>query len=246
MASSDQSLVDCAIESGRGVIVTIAPSDRPVSFIAQFFSRHDDGFVFRASSLPGGLKPAAIQSGLQATFIFGIPGAAVEFQAGILSFENKPDFRFRCGAPTDIAVSQRRGHFRVPTTSQAPLELFVWKIPPHWVLRDRPKPSMRFRVELIDLSIGGMCLHILPHRLGPETVAVGDRLRVDFTANGDEAMIDAQIVNRSQAREDGSIRVGVCFRINPNSIESRRADSLLNRVIANLQRQNIKLAATTA
>jgi c-di-GMP-binding flagellar brake protein YcgR len=141
------------------------------------------------------------------------------------------------------SCSQRRAHFRVPAASEAPLGLVVWKIPPHWFLRDRPKPSAQLRVELVDLSVGGMCLNVLPHRLGPEATAVGDRLRVEFTHNNEPAILDSQIVYRLGPKDDGSVRIGVAFQKLENTIEGRRAGSLLDRVIAGLQRQNIKQAA---
>ena len=141
------------------------------------------------------------------------------------------------------STSQRRAHFRVPAASEAPLQLIVWKIPPHWFLRDRPKPSAQLRVELVDLSVGGMSLIVLPHRVGPEAVAIGDRLRVEFTHNNEAAILDSQIVYRLDPRDDGAVRMGVSFQKLENTIEGRRAGSLLDRVIASLQRQNIKQAA---
>jgi c-di-GMP-binding flagellar brake protein YcgR len=140
-------------------------------------------------------------------------------------------------------IVQRRAHFRVPTMRDFPVDLIVWKIPPHWVLRDRPKPSMQLRVELIDLSVGGMGLKILAHRIGPEAIAVGDRLRAEFTHNNESVVLDAQIVYQTPGKEDGPARIGVAFQKLENTIEGRRAASLLNRAIACLQRRNIKQAA---
>ena len=102
------------------------------------------------------------------------------------------------------SASQRRCNFRVPAAGEAPLQLIVWKIPPHWVLRDRPKPSAQLRVELIDLAAKGMCLKVLPHRLGPEAVAMGDRLRMEFTHNNETTILDSQIVYRLVSKDDGS------------------------------------------
>ena len=138
---------------------------------------------------------------------------------------------------------QRRAHFRVPAAGEAPLGLIVWKVPPHWVLRDRPKPSAQLRVELVDLSAKGMCLNVLPHRLGPESLAIHDRLRVEFTHNNEAVILDSQIVYRKDPKDDGSARIGMAFQKLENTIEARRAASLIDRVIASLQRQNIKQAA---
>jgi PilZ domain len=105
---------------------------------------------------------------------------------------------------------------------------------------------MQLRVEMIDLSAGGMCLNILVHRLGPEAVAIGDRLRMELTHREETAVLDSQIVYRlGPKKEDGSVRVGLAFRKHDNTIEGRRAASQLDRVIAGLQRQNIKQSGAT-
>jgi c-di-GMP-binding flagellar brake protein YcgR len=144
------------------------------------------------------------------------------------------------------SIVQRRAHYRARATGICPFDLIVWKIPPHWVLRDRPKPSMQLRVELVDLSVGGMCLSVLAHRVGPDALAVGDRIRAEFSQNDESAVLDAVIVYRAAANDDGATRMGMAFRKLENTIEGRRAGSLLNRLIADLQRQNIKQAAAVA
>jgi len=139
-------------------------------------------------------------------------------------------------------IVQRRAHYRARATGICRFDLIAWKIPPHWVLRDRPKPSMQLRVELVDLSVGGMCLNILAHRVGPADLAVGDRVRAEFTQNNESVVLEAAIVYRAAAKEDGSVRMGMAFRKLENTIEGRRAGSLLNRLIADLQRQSIRKA----
>jgi c-di-GMP-binding flagellar brake protein YcgR len=140
----------------------------------------------------------------------------------------------------EIAVSQRRAHFRASAQGGSQVDLIVWKIPTHWILRDRPKPSMQLRVELVDLSLGGMCLRVLAHRVGPGAVAIGDRLRAEFSHNKESVVLEAAVIYRRSPEEDGSTRIGVAFRKLENTIEGRRAATLLNRAIAALQRQNIR------
>lgn len=247
MEAADQSIVDSAIDGCVDVTVSITSESQTYSFLAQFHRRDSEGFTFETDRLPERLTAKAIEAGLRANFQFGTSRAAVQFEADVLSIETngKPAI-VRCSAPSEISVIQRRTHFRAHVTKDPRLDLSVWKIAPHWVLRDRPKPSMQLRVELLDLSVGGMCLNVLAHRLGPEAVAIGDRIRAEFTNNNESVVLDAEVVYRTPTKDNGSARVGVAFRKLENTIEGRRAGSLLNRVIADLQRQNIQQAATVS
>jgi len=242
MADSDQSIVWQAIDDHREVVASIALGETPIAFRGQFKGRDGDGFAFQPHLLPEEFTAATVEVGLKATFSFGANRSAIEFEAEVHSIEKNSEAGVvaRFGAPDEIKVTQRRAHFRAPANGDSVANLAVHKIPAHWVLRDRPKPSMQLRVELVDVSLGGMCLHILPHRLGPDAVAMGDRLRIGIVHKDEEAVLDGNIIYRSDAREDGSVRVGVEFRKSANSIESRRALTLLNQIIAAIQRRNIR------
>lgn len=218
-------------------------------FDARFVRRGERSFWFETSTWPTGLPTGASASGLKVTLEFGAKGRCVSFQAEVRSVELKPAAEAAtvaiacCSVPSGVTVMQRRAHFRTPAPVDSPVSIVVWKIPPHWVLRDRPKPSMQFRIELIDLSTGGISLNILRHRTGPESVARGDRLRFEIRFAESEAILDGLVVHRGHAKADGSVRVGVAFRKLENSIEGRQGLFLINRAIGALQRLSIREAA---
>ena len=247
MEAAHQEIVDSAIENGSDAIAFIEFDSHTLSFSAKFLGRDGGGFRFETGFLPSKVTTEAIAAGLTATFRFGISGAAIEFQANILSQKkNTGPAIVRCDSPGGFIIRQRRAHFRAPVRTDPPLEMVVWKIPPHWILRDKPKPSMLLKVELVDLSVGGMCLNILKHRLGPEAIAVGDRLRAEISFKDEQAMFDMSVIYRAGLKPDGSMRVGISFRKVENNIESRKGTHLLNQAIAALQRQNIRCGVKSA
>lgn len=128
----------------------------------------------------------------------------------------------------------------MPIPANAPLAVTAWKIPAHWYLSDRPKPSTQLRIEVIDISLGGLCVQILPHRVGPEAIAVGDRLRLEMRFQESEAIFDSMVEHRTDPSIDGSVRAGISFQKLEGSIEGRRASFFLDRVMAALQREAIK------
>jgi c-di-GMP-binding flagellar brake protein YcgR len=244
MDPQQQAIVDKAIADGRNVIASIETDGQTLSFSARFLKRYPDGFTCETDFLPDGSKLAAIKTGLRATFSFGMTAAAVQFQADVLSIEEGAGPAVvRCGSISELYVGQRRNHFRVAVNGSCPLEVVIWKIPQHWVLRDRPKPSAQLRVELINLSLGGMCLIVRSHRVGPADIAVGQRIRAEVTYKQEPAVLDAEVVYLSSPNEEGSVRAGIAFRKLDNTIEGRRGANLLNQAIAALERQNIKAIA---
>jgi len=233
-----------AIDDQREVLAAVASNDQTHSFTASLLKRNNSGFWFQTSAWPGAFLNSATTNNLRVSIVFGTSGAAVQLQADMLSLESSgadPDSVIvRCAKPGEIALVQRRAHFRVPVPAGAPLLLTVWKIPDHWVLRDKPKPSTQLRVELLDISPGGVCVKVLPHRLGPDSISPGDRLRAELSFGESSAVFDGRVIHHVQLSTDAGARVGVAFRQLDNTIEGRRASVLLDRVIGSLQRIGIK------
>jgi c-di-GMP-binding flagellar brake protein YcgR len=236
MDTRAEMILENAVTDGQAAIVTVVLDDSPHSLRGRFCHRDRHGFTFEAPVWPEGLSSA---KGTPAVFEFGIVEGAVRFDARVRKVEMKDGtVHFICFDPEAINVTRRREHFRVTVPGSAGVSLTLWKIPTHWVLRDRPKPSMQIKGELIDLSGGGMGLKVVP----PATEAINDaqRLRVELRYGGEEAaVIDAQIIYRSDPSEDGSIRIGIAFR-KLDTADGRRGATLLSRAIAALQRKTIR------
>jgi c-di-GMP-binding flagellar brake protein YcgR len=235
MDARAEEIFDWAIDNGRTVVVSAVVDDERHSFPAQLRDREFNSFTFETRVWPEGLSAA--EGKAQLTFLLGIPDAAAEFHARLLRADTCSEvIVVRCSIPNDVQTMQRRANFRVQTPPNASLGLTFWKIPPHWVLRDKPKPSTHMRAELIDLSGGGMGIRIPQEWLSASTDA--QRLRVELKFNGDDAILDGQIVYRSEPKPDGSIRIGVAFK-KLDATDNRPAAFLLNRVVADLQRKTI-------
>jgi c-di-GMP-binding flagellar brake protein YcgR len=238
-----------AVDDHRDVVAAIACEEHTHFFSAKLLRRTDCGFSFETNAWPAAVPTSVATSRLKVAVHFGTSGAAVQLQADMLALQSSrqsdgnESMVIRCAKPSEIALVQRRAHFRAPVPVGAPLGVAVWKIPDHWVLRDKPKPSMQLRVELVDISPGGICVKVLPHRLGPDSIAPGDRLRAELQFAETSAVFDGRIVHRSEVCADGSTRVGIAFRQLDNTIEGRRASAFLDRVIGSLQRLGIKETA---
>jgi c-di-GMP-binding flagellar brake protein YcgR len=235
-----------AVDDQREVVAAVTVGERTHFFGAKLLKRGEGHFSIETTAWPKAAPKSGPPRDLQLQIQFGTSGAVVQLRAhaqAIATSQNPGSMEtivVRCGKPSELALVQRRAHFRAPVPPGAPLELSVWKVPDHWVLRDKPKPSSQLRVELVDISPGGVCLKVLPHRVGPEAVAMGDRLRAELQFSQTSGVFDCRVVYRSNFAADGSIRVGISFRQLENTIEGRRGSALLDRVLGALQRLCIK------
>jgi PilZ domain len=244
-----RSIFEQAVDNQWSAVAGIRYDERPHLFDSRFLKRGDQAFWFETLTWPQVL-PTGKPSVLKATFEFGSSGRCVIVRADMRSVELMPNpcggtlAIACCSEPSEIKVTQRRANFRTLVPSNAPLSVAVWKIPPHWVLRDRPKPSMQLKIELIDLSTGGMCLNVRPRPAGSDSIGKDDRVRVEMRFEESDAILDGQVVHRAPAAPDGSIRIGVAFRKLENTIEGRRGLFLIDRAIGALQRKTIRRAVT--
>ncbi len=252
MEAADQAIFEQSIDERWEAAVSVCHDEQMHIFDGRFVKRAEGSFWFEALSWPASLPAGESASGLPVVFECGIDGRCVKIEAEVKSIELKQGEGGTsvavacCSEPSTVAILQRRANFRTPVPPGAPVGIVAWKVPPHWVLRDKPKPSVQLKVEIVDLSTGGMCLNILPHRVGPESVAKEDRIRIEMKFEDSEAILDVQVVYRGEPAADQSVRVGLAFRKLENSIEGRRGLFLVNRAIGALQRLAIKEATKEA
>jgi PilZ domain len=246
MEAADRAIFEQSIDERWAAAVSVCHDEQMHMFDARFVKRSEGNFWFEALSWPESLPAGESASGLSVVFEYGLDGRCVRIVAEVRSIELKQGEAGTsvavvcCSDPSEVSVLQRRANFRTPVPAGAPVAITAWKVPPHWVLRDKPKPSVQLKVEMVDLSTGGMCLNILPHRVGPESVAKEDRIRIEMKFEDSEAVLDAQVVYRGEPAADQSVRVGLAFRKLENSIEGRRGLFLVNRAIGALQRLALK------
>jgi c-di-GMP-binding flagellar brake protein YcgR len=252
MDTSTYYIFEQAVANRSEATVTVEIADAKHTIKGQFLDRTDEGFWFHPQRLAAPLASRIVHSKSPVVFQIGAAGACATFIAAATKFDpthtidDAPTPAFYCLAPADVSLIQRRAHFRTPASPKVPLALTAWKIPPHWILRDRPKPSSQVRVELIDISNGGLCLAVLPNKTGPEQLNPGDRVRIDLRFEDAEAILDAELIYQHPPEEERPARAGLAFKKLDATIEGRRALFILDRAIAALQRVAIKQTTDAA
>jgi c-di-GMP-binding flagellar brake protein YcgR len=138
--------------------------------------------------------------------------------------------------PREVHVIQRRSSYRVTVADDSQVEVRVWRIPDHAILRDRPSAAFEIGAKLADLSVGGLGLSL--ETTGEPILAIDQRLRVLLHFGDDDALLDAR-VRHIHGMPDKTQRVGAQFKKLENDFEGRQTQSKLSAIVAHLQRQEI-------
>jgi c-di-GMP-binding flagellar brake protein YcgR len=246
MDTSTYFLFEQAVANGDEADAAVQINDGNQSFKIQFIDRTDDGFWLNVSAISANFANQIAIGGTPIVFQLGVPGACATFTAKCTRFDPQhsvdgvPVRAIYCHAPDEVSLVQRRQFFRSSANPKVPIAITAWKVPAHWVLRDKPKPSSQLRVDLIDISNGGLCAAILPNKTGPDSVATRDRIRIELRFEEAEALLDGELIYQQPPELDRPFRAGIAFRKLDSTIEGRRALFVLDRVIAALQRLAIK------
>lgn len=141
--------------------------------------------------------------------------------------------------PEQIAAVQRRSNYRVALPADHELVARVWKIPDHWVLRDRPPAVMEIAASVRDLSASGIGLLVAPNQGQPVPLHPNTRLRIQIQYGDAEFLIEGR-ARHSVATPNASQRVGVQFSKLENSIEGRQTLDKLTAIVGRLRREEAR------
>jgi hypothetical protein len=144
--------------------------------------------------------------------------------------------------PDQVQAIQRRTDYRVTVQpADGDVRLRVWRIPDHAHLRDKPPASTLLKVELGDLSVGGMGATYTPDP-APESpkVAVNQRLRVALSHGRAEELILEARVRHVRALPDQQFRLGVQFEKLKDDLDGRQTLAALTYIVGQLQRTEIR------
>ena len=142
--------------------------------------------------------------------------------------------------PDDLRAVQRRKSFRVPVGGVPDFQVKMWAMTEQATLRDKPVASREISCEPADVSVGGIGVTIRPAGGKSPSLVAGDRVRVQITLRGTVALLEGRLRYPPRPAKDASFRAGVQFRTFDDSREDRHAASMLNKIVNELQRDQIR------
>lgn len=235
-----------AIVRNAGAVLSLPSAGMLRHFKTRFLTVADAGFWIEGAPQQGGLVDELIAKGLSAGVAFKSGQDKIIFTAPVL--KRDPAYRINrelvvegvfLGYPSKIKTVQRRANYRVMIPAECELSARVWKIPEHWILRDKPSATLEMPVRVRDLSTGGMGLLMTPKE-GQSTPLVADtRLRIVISYGSYEALIEGR-AKHIRTTPDQSLRVGVQFRKLDDDLEGRQTLSKLTSIVGTLHREEVR------
>src|SRR5262249_28417183 len=144
----------------------------------------------------------------------------------------------------EIRSIQRRNAYRAHVPSSGELMVKLWRIPEHVYFKDRPGTPQELPAQPIDLSTGGLGVLIFSRGEDAPRVAVDQRVRILMRfRHEDELLLEGRVKYLPRTAEPGkAMRCGIQFKKLESNIEGRQILSMLNQIIAELQREETRRA----
>jgi c-di-GMP-binding flagellar brake protein YcgR len=116
----------------------------------------------------------------------------------------------------------------------------IWRMADGVYIGEKPSRAQEISCDLRDLSVGGIGVR-LSSRDGSELeITPTERLRILLTIDEETLLLEGKMRTPAEPQANGGILTGVTFKRLDGSIEGRQNLAILNRVIGELQRDEIK------
>ncbi|MGH7179780.1 MAG: PilZ domain-containing protein, partial [Tepidisphaeraceae bacterium] len=142
--------------------------------------------------------------------------------------------------PETLKAVQRRGVYRVPVPADSDLRLRMWRIPEHACVRDRPLASAELKASLANISIGGIGAEIVGKGEEPPRITEGERVRLELTHADGALILEARVRHVRIVGDRRRARCGLNFKKLEENLEGRQAQSVLTRIVGQLQRDEAR------
>jgi len=141
--------------------------------------------------------------------------------------------------PPEVRAVQRREFYRVRVRPTDEPTARAWRIPEHHVLRDRPPAVLEMPVGVRDVGLGGIGLTFARQGADDVKLIMDQRLRILLRYGETELLLDGR-VRFLKVQPDGNVQAGVKFQRMEADLEGRQTQSVLTRIVGELQRAEVR------
>lgn len=136
---------------------------------------------------------------------------------------------------------QRRQHFRVRVCEGSLLRVRVWKLAPGAPLAAKPMPSQELKMQVREISIGGMSMTVKSRDGQAPLWEPRERLRVEIQHGEEEALVEGRLrLPDVLPPQDESFVAGVQFIIRQNDRAAFKAKARITAIVGLLQREELR------
>jgi c-di-GMP-binding flagellar brake protein YcgR len=254
MPGTESQLLTDAIARNAALVISLPSAGILRSYKSRFLGEAPEGFWVEAPSEEKPLIEELLRTGQPAGIAFRAGPNKVLFAVPIKQYNpalqvnaETQSHALLLPIPTELKSIQRRTNYRVTVTPDADLAARVWKLAEHTHLNDRPLPSQELKVELRDVSLGGLGITLQGRTGGDPQVVPGQRVRVELKFGEATLLLDGRVRDATGAADAAcGIRTGIAFKPLDNQFEGRQKLAQLARVVSDLQRDEVKRVRRSA
>jgi c-di-GMP-binding flagellar brake protein YcgR len=248
-AADNQQLLTDAVARNAGIMLSIPSAGMDKHFKSRFLGETEQGVwieVVAGSAEP--LKELLSQQ-KPLDISFNNPTRVISFNTTAITFEEAHRINtdtaipaMLIARPDQIKNVQRRGAYRVHVPRECELRIRVWVLTEHAHLNDRPMAAQEVKVELVDISIGGVGMRMpAPAEGQKQTRLIKDqRLRVELSYKEMKMLFDGRFRPAPLAAAGTVLTAGIVFKNLESDIEGRKKLGALTGIVGELQREEVR------
>jgi c-di-GMP-binding flagellar brake protein YcgR len=260
MADDTQQILDDAVARNLGIVLSLPSAGMLRHHKSRFLAVADDGIWIECPHDDRALIDDLMQRKLSAAVSFKSSVNKTSFVSQIVKRDDKHQINAQTvvealliSRPAEIKSVQRRTDYRVRLHESAELSVKIWRIAEQADLQVPPSATAEVKVQMRDISSGGMGITVFPPAEETATMAQkmglmsDERLRIELRAGEHQLIIEGR-VRHAPRNDDKAIaekrpqRVGVQFSKLGSDLEGRRSLATLTRIIGEMQREEARRA----
>jgi len=243
----DQELLEDAVARNAAIVLSLPSAGLVRNLKSRFLGGCEEGIWIEIPDSGAALVKGLSGNHHQLAVSFKVQVRRVSFVTAIDRIEDA----YRVNAETTVAAFliarpknlksvQRRAAYRVRVYQDSDIRVRAWMLSEHTVLLDRPSATQEIKVELRDVSLGGIGVKIVSPESLPHPLVEGLRIRVQLEYNDIDLLLDGRL--RNPPPTDGSKQVvtGIVFKILEADLEGRQKLSALTRIIGEMHREEVR------
>jgi hypothetical protein len=236
-----------AIARNSAAVLSLPSAGMARHHKTRFLAETENGFWIESAPTERPLIEALKNDESPVGVAFKAGHSSVAFTAPIHVFE--PAFRLNESTvtealflpfPENFRQLQRRNAYRVTLPMGHDLNLRMWHIPEHAILRDRPLAAREIHMRMTNVCVLGLGAIARPGRdCKRPGILINERLRILLTSNGQELLTEGRVIHFRESGVD-QLAFGINFKKLEKDIEGRQTMSKLTELVGIQQREEIK------
>jgi len=247
MGRDEKKLLKDCIARNCGAVLSIPSDETFLHGKSRFLAEHEGGVLIQAAAEQANVIESMIDNGDRGIVSFKNGVYRAVFGSRIL--RQLPQWKVSdtlavdallLEFPEEIKAIQRRTSYRARVAADGNISARVWRLADGAYIGEKPPHAQEIPCEVRDLSVGGIGVRLATRDGSDPRISPTERLRILLTVDGESLLLEGKMRQPKGPPVNGGLITGLTFKRLDGSIEGRQCLSFLNRVIGELQREELR------